>query len=92
MVNRPAHTLPELAIEGKLIIGHAQNIMMEGTNRDYYAQSRQQQQPEQNADHLPECQEAVHVLAKSNNAPETGWQPSWAQNSATQKQLGMIIT
>ena len=65
----PAHTLPELAIEGKLIIGHT---MMEGTNWDYYAQSRQQQQPEQNADHLPECQEAVHVLAKSNNATETG--------------------
>ena len=64
----PAHTLPELAIEGKLIIGHT---MMEGTNRDYYAQSRQQPE-QQNADHLPECQEAVHVLAKSNNAPETG--------------------
>ena len=68
MVNRPAHALPELAIEGKLIIGHAHNTMMEGTNRDYYAQSRQQQQPEKNADHLPECQEAVHVITHQRQA------------------------
>ena len=80
-----AHTLHELANEGKLISGHALDIM-QGTTWDYYAQkneSRQQQQ-KQNATHLPECQQGtltkhlrhrhwvVHELAKTNKVPETG--------------------
>ena len=83
---QPAHTLPELINEDKLISGHALDVMMRGRNWDYYAQvteSRPQQQPEQNADRLPECQGvltkhpshrhwAVQELAKSNNAPTTG--------------------
>ena len=82
-----AHTLPELITEDKLISGHTLDVMMQGRNWDYYAQvneSRPQQQPEQNGDHLSECQEgvltkhprhrhwAVQELAKSNNAPATG--------------------
>ena len=35
-----AHTLHELANEGKLIIGHALDIM-QGTNWDYYAQKNE---------------------------------------------------
>ena len=81
--------------------------MMQGRNWDYYAQvneSRPQQQPEQNGDHLSECQEgvltkhprhrhwAVQELVKSNNAPAHNRLIALSTNSATQKQLGIIIT
>ena len=59
MEAQPAHTLPELTNEDKLISGHALDVVMRGRNWDYYAQvneTRPQQQPEQNADRLPECQ------------------------------------
>ena len=62
MEAEPAHTLPELTTENKLISGHSLDVMMQGRNWDYYAQvneSRPQQQPEQNGDHLSECQEGV---------------------------------
>ena len=69
MEAQPAHTLPELTNEDKLISGHALDVMMQGRNWDYYAQvneTRPQQQPEQNADRLPECQGVL------TNTPDIG--------------------